>query len=106
MSWTLGLDPDLQEVHRLGGGGIEFAVHHAGARAHALHVAGPDARAVADRVLVRELPREHVADDLHVAMTVGAEARARPHTVLVDHAQRAELDVLGIEVIGERKAVL
>ena len=55
---------------------------------------------------MRELPREHVADDLHVAVAVGAEARARLHAVLVDHAQRAELDVLGIEVIGEREAVL
>ena len=29
------------------------------------------------RVLVRELALEHVADDLHVAVAVGAEARAR-----------------------------
>ena len=34
---------------------------------------GPDHGAVAHRVLVRELAFEHVADDLHVAMAVGAE---------------------------------
>ena len=28
------------------------------------------------------------------------------HAVLVDHAQRPELDVLGIEVIGEREGVI
>ena len=67
---------------------------HAAAGAHALHVSRPDRGAGADGVLVRELAFEHVADDLHVAMPVGAEALARRDAIFVEHAQRPELDVV------------
>ena len=50
---------------------------------------------------MRELAGEHVADDLHVAMAVGAETLARRYAVLVDDPQRAEFDVLGVEIVGE-----
>src|SRR6185503_4161183 len=39
-----GLDPDLQEMHRIPVGSVELAVRDARARAHALDVAGPDDR--------------------------------------------------------------
>ena len=52
----------------------------AGARAHALHVAGADHRARAHAVLVRERALEHVGDDLHVAVPVRAEALRRAAT--------------------------
>ena len=55
---------------------------------------------------MRELAGQHVADDLHVAVTVRAEALAGSDAILVDHAQRAELDVLRIEVVGERERVV
>ena len=84
---------------------VELAVQHAAARAHALHVARRDDRAVAHAVLVRQLPVEHVGNDLHVAVAVRAEAHARLHAVLVDHAQRAEAHVRRIVVVGKRKAV-
>ncbi len=100
------LDPDLEEVHGLGARRVELAVAHAAAGAHPLHVAGADGRAVADRILVRQLAREHVGDDLHVAVAVRAEAGAGLHPILVDHPQRPELDVFGIEVVGERKGVV
>ena len=48
---------------------------------------------------------EHVGDDLHVAVTVGAEAHPRLHAVLVDHAQRAEAHVVRVVIVGEREAV-
>src|SRR5258708_1051767 len=64
-------DPDLQEMDRVALGGVVFAVGDAGPRAHALHVAGPDDRAIAHRIAVREPALEHVSDDLHVAMAVG-----------------------------------
>ena len=85
MSWTPGW---IQICRKCTGSVAEGlnSLHHPGARAHALNVAGPDARAVPDRVLVRELPREHVADDLHVVVNGGAEAGAGLHAVLVDHA--------------------
>jgi hypothetical protein len=58
---------------------VELAVHHAAAGAHALHVAGADHAgrlAIAHAVLVRQLAREHIADDLHVAVAMRAEAAA------------------------------
>ena len=61
------------------GGRIELAVH--ARRVPALMRCtspGRMRRAVADRVLVRELALEHVADDLHVAVAVGAEALRPP----------------------------
>ena len=100
------LDPDLQEVHGLALRPVELAVQHAAAGAHPLHVAGTDHRAGARRVLVRERALEHVADDLHVAVAVRREAGAGHDAVLVDDPQRPELDVLGVEVVGERERVV
>ena len=74
MSDDIRLNPDLQKMQLVRLRAVELAVPHAAARAHALHVARADGRSRADGVLVRELPFEHVADDLHVAMPVGAEA--------------------------------
>src|SRR5215469_10713805 len=95
------LYPDLQEVHRFGVRTVELAVPYAAARAHALDVARTDRRAGADGVLVGQRSLEHVADDLHVPVTVRAEALAGLHPILVDHPQGAELDVLRIEIIGK-----
>jgi hypothetical protein len=76
-------DPDLQEMRGLVGRVVELAVQHAGAGAHALHVAGADdtrhgaaVLAVAHAVAVRQRAVEHVGHDLHVAVAVGAEAGA------------------------------
>jgi hypothetical protein len=55
---------------------------------------------------MRELARQHVADDLHVAVAVRAEALAGRDAILVDDAQRSELDVLRIEVVRERERVI
>src|SRR6185437_10616647 len=101
----LRLDPDLQEMHRLALRAVVLAVGDAGARGHALHVARPQHRAVAHRVAMRERAFEHVAQDLHVAMGVRAEAAAGLHAVLVDHAQRPEAHAVGIVVVREREAV-
>jgi len=111
-----GFDPDLQEVGRVLRGMIELAVHHATARAHALHVARPDdatARGVAcstrlpiaHAVLVRQLARDHVAHDLHVTVAVRAEAGAGRDAVFVDDAQVAEAHLLRVVVVGERETV-
>ena len=105
------LDPDLQEVRRLVRRVVELAVLHAAAGAHALHVAGPDhaGRAAGAPVPMLSLcassPVEHVADDLHVAVAVRAEAGARGDAVLVDDAQVAEAHVARVVVVGEREAV-
>src|SRR5262249_37532694 len=101
-----GLDPDLQEVRDALALVVVLAVAHAGAGAHALHVARHDGRAVAHGVLVPERAVEHVGDDLHVAMAVRAEAGPRLHAVLVDDAQRPVAHVPGVVVVRERKAVI
>src|SRR5258706_4548023 len=99
------LDPDLQEMNGLPLGSVVFAVRDTRARAHALHVAGPDDRAVAHRIAVCEPALEHVADDFHVAVAMGAEPPARLHAILVDHAQRPKARVAGGVVVGEGKAM-
>src|SRR5439155_24155370 len=102
---TVRHDPDLKKMHELALGGIELAVRDARAGAHPLHLAGPDHRARAEAVPVLQGALEHVADDLHVPMSVGREAVAGLHAVLVDHAQGAEPHVARIVVFAERKRV-
>jgi len=87
-------------------GVVELAVAHTAACAHALHIAGRNALDVAHAVLVRQLAREHVADDLHVAVAMGAKTGARRDAVLVDHPQIAPAHVLRVKILGKRKAVV
>ena len=100
------LQPDLQKVRGLARRMVELAVYHAAACAHALHVAGRNGGDVAQVVLVRQLAREHVADDFHVAVAVAAKAGAGGDVVLVDHAQVAKAHVQRIVVMPKRKAVV
>ena len=74
-------------------------------RRNALDLAGADDRAGASAVLVLERPFQHVGDDLHVPMPVGVEAVARRDAVIVDHAQRPEAHIVGVEVLPERERV-
>ena len=54
---------------------------------------------------MRERPIEDVAEDLHVAMRVLAEAGPSRHAVVVDHPERPESHVGPIVVLTERKSV-
>jgi hypothetical protein len=56
--------------------------------------------------LCRQRAVEHVAHDLHVAVSVRGEAGAGCNAVLVDHAQVAEPHVLRVVIVGERKRVV
>ena len=80
---------------------IVFAVTHARARAHALHLAGIDHVAVAHAVFVFETAAQDVGDDLHVAVAVGGKAAPRLHAILVDDAQRAEAHEARVVVVAE-----
>jgi len=109
---AVGQDPDLQEMRRAVGSVVELAVAHAGAGAHALHVAGADHAghcgtgfAVAHAVLVRQRAVEHIADDLHVAVAVCAEASAGGDAVFVDDTQITHAHVAGVVVVGEAEAM-
>ncbi len=59
---------------------------HARPRAHALHIPWRDDGSIAHAVLVLERTFEHIAQDLHVAMTMRRKAPARLHAILVDDA--------------------
>ena len=84
---------------------VELAVPDPRAGAHPLDLSGPDDRSVAEAVAVLERTVQHVGDDLHVAMRVGAEPFPGCDAILVDHAQRAEVDVLRVVVLAEREGV-
>src|SRR5262249_26264727 len=60
---------------------------------------------VAHRVFMGELTRQHVADDLHIPVSVRAKSGACLYAVFVDHAQGSEFDVFRIEIVGKRKGV-
>ena len=92
-------------MHRIRARGVELAVRHAGARAHALHVAGTDDRPGAHAVPVLEGALEHIGDDLHVAVRVRSEAAAGPDPILVDHAELAKPHPAWIVVVGEGERV-
>ena len=98
-------DPDLQEVERLGGRGIDFAMPDAGAGAHDLDLAGSDLRLVAEAVAVLDRALEYVTEDFHVTMRVHREANPGRDDVLIDHAQRTEAHVGGVVVIGEAEGM-
>ena len=101
----IGLDPDLEEMRHLPGGMVELAVLHPPARTHALHIARRNALHVAHAVTVRQFTGEHVADDFHVTVPVGAKPGARRDAVLVDHPQVAPPHVVRVVVAGEGKTV-
>src|SRR2546428_1489095 len=100
---ALGNDPDLQEVHGLGFGGVELAVHHPATRAHALDVSGLDHASPSGGIAMRETAVEDVGDDLHVAVQMGTEALSGLDRVVVDHAQGPEAGTVWVVVVRERE---
>src|SRR5882724_10262415 len=101
-----GLNPDLQEVERFGAARIELAVGNATTGAHELNLARLERAAVAHAVLVLQRAFEHVAEDLHVAMSVCAETLAGRDAVIIDDSQRAEAHVRRIVIIGEGERMM
>ena len=90
-------------MHRLHGRWIELAVPNAGARRHALDIAGANDRAGAQTVAVLQCAADDVGDNFHIPMRVHAEPLAGAHEIFVDHAQRAEGHVAWIVIIAKRK---
>src|SRR5262249_14608271 len=101
-----GDDPDLEEVHRITLRRVELAVEHPGSCGHPLHLARADHGAGPHAVSVLERARNDVREDLHVAVSMRAEARAGRHGVLVDDPQRAEAHLTRAVVVREGEAVL
>src|SRR4249920_2135325 len=46
---------------------------------------------------------EHVGDDFHVAVRVRGKALAGRDAVVIQDAQRAEMHMLGVVIVGKRK---
>jgi len=95
------LDPYLQKVRLRPLCVVELAVAHAAARAHALNITRRNAFDIAHAVLVGQVARQHVTDDLHVTMAVGAKAGARGDAVFVDDAQIAPAHMGRVEIVGK-----
>src|SRR5438876_3995298 len=100
-----GLQPDLQEVHRLLRRRIEFAVEQAVPGADVLQVARLDDAAVAHAIVVLQLAVDDIAEDLRVTMRMLTESLASFHYVVVDDAQGSKAHVIGIEIVAERERV-
>jgi len=73
-------------MQRRRGVGVVLAVAHTRARAHELHAARSDNTLVAERVLVRKLPVEHVRHDLHIAMWVCRKSCPTRNRIVVEDA--------------------
>src|SRR5207244_3498909 len=86
--------------------GIEFAVLHARAGGHVLHLARTDHASVAHRILVLQCAAEDVGDDFHVAMRMRSETLSRHYEIVVDDAQAAETHPLRVVIIGEAESVI
>jgi hypothetical protein len=84
---------------------VVLTVPDAAARAHALDLTRADRGAMAQAVLVTQTATEHHADDLHVAVSMRAKARAWRHAVFVDDPQVAPAHEAWVLVTRKRKAV-
>ena len=85
---------------------VAFRMHHAGARAHDLHVASSRAADVSKVVAVGDGPGPHVGDDFHVAVRMHSEARVRRDAIVVPHAKRPEVHARVVAVLGEGEMVM
>ncbi|MEY3409792.1 MAG: hypothetical protein RIS02_1519, partial [Pseudomonadota bacterium] len=101
----IGLNPNLEEVRVLSFGMIELAVHHTLASAHSLNIPGWNAFDVAHAVFVRQVARQHIADDFHVFVAMSAKAGAGGNAVFVDDAQIAPAHEFRVVITSKRKAV-
>src|ERR1700730_7930998 len=91
-------------MSRVGLRRISFTVPHAGARAHALSVAGTNGRAIPHAVFVLESTLQQVGDDLHVAVRMHGETVAPLHPVFVNHAQGTESHEARVVVLIKGKS--
>jgi len=84
---------------------VELGVAHTRTSTHALHIPGGNAFDIAHVVFVGQIARQHVADDLHVLVAVGAKTGARGNPVFIDHPQIAPAHELRVVVARKRKTV-
>src|SRR5438046_4203 len=93
-------------MHRLGRGRVMFAVEHASASGHTLHVARLDNSAVAHAVAMLQSARHYIGDNFHVAMGMHIEAGATRDAIFINDPQAAKAHLLRVVVISEGKGVI
>gem|GEM_PF-5659273 len=98
---TIGLKPDLQEVHLVSRRRICLAMGHAGPGRDELHVVAVDGSRRARSVFVGKCPIQDVREDLKVPMRVHWKPVPGRHSVLVDDAKDREPSVGRIVVLPE-----
>ena len=85
---------------------VELAVAYTRACTHALYVPGRNGFHIAHAVLVGQFAAQHITDDFHVLVTVGAKSGTRGDTVFVDDTQIAPTHVGRVVVTRKRKTVV
>jgi hypothetical protein len=82
-------------------GSVELAVHHARSSRHHLDLIWAHHFLVSHAVFVAEFPRDHIADDLHVAVAVSAEAFSGCDYILVQNPKTAKAGLLRVFIVCE-----
>ena len=80
---------------------IEFAVLHARACTHALHVARLNGLDIAHAVFVRQCARRDIGNDFHILMTMRAKPPPWSDKVFIDHPQVAKTHVQGVVIVSK-----
>ena len=99
------LQPNLKEVNRLIGGGIEFGMLHAVSGGQVLKLACLDGSAISHGVPVSQFTGNDIGKDLHRTMRVGSETLARRDGIVVDHTEASEAAMVRVIVFAKRKSV-
>jgi len=99
------MDPDLQQVRRLGLAVVELTVGNACACAHALNISGQNGRPIAERVLVGQGALQDIGDNLHIPMRMRPKSATRGNPVLIYHPKVSKLSVFRIVVVCKGKAM-
>src|ERR1700677_1001407 len=88
---------------RILGRWIKFAVQDARTRRHVLQLAWTDHRTSPHVVAVFQRSVQNPRQDFHVAMRMHPEPLSRRDDILIQHPQGAELHVLRVVILIERK---
>ena len=96
-------DPQLYQVYGILLGVIIFGVAHSGAGAHPLNFTRTYHANVSHIIFVFQGAFDDVGDDFHLAMRMQRKTACRGDDVIIENAQRAKIQVLGIVIMVKRE---
>jgi len=85
---------------------VELAVAYTSACTHALYIPGRNGFHIAHAVLVGQFAAQHITDDFHVLVAMGAKPGTWGDTVFVDDPQVAPTHMGWVVVTRKRKTVV